>query len=85
MIKLKRLDIINEMVVVALPIQMEEPCEYQYQIRWIGGPVYYKRKKGDVTWEFTTESDFAQNVKSSNLIDWMKVDNDMIHPVARNK
>lgn len=70
MIKLNRVDIINEMVVIALPIEDNIDHEYQYQIRWIDGPEYYKRKKGDVTWEFTNASDFAQNVKSSNLIDW---------------
>lgn len=70
MIKLNRLDQINEMVVIALPIQSSIEFEYQYQVRWIDGPVYYKRKKGEVEWNFTNELDFAKNVNSNNLIDW---------------
>ena len=70
MIKLQRADLVNEMVVIAMPIPSSIDHEYQYQVRWIGGPVYYRRRKGEMQWHFTTELDFAENVKSDNLIDW---------------
>ena len=74
MINIGRIEMVNEMVVIALPVKDSIDHEYQYQIRWIDGPEYYRRKKGEVTWEFTNSSDFAQNVKSNNLIDWKGLD-----------
>lgn len=72
MIELNRIDLVNEMVVIALPIHSDADMsnDYEYQVRWIGGPVYYKRKRGEEVWSFTEESDFSKNVKSHNLIDW---------------
>ena len=72
MIELGRIEIINEMIVVAIPLPSDALNEYQYQIRWIDGPVFYKRKVGDVEWGFTTAMDFIKNVKSHNLVDWMQ-------------
>lgn len=82
MIKLDRLNTINEMVVIAVPIPTEINHEYQYQVRWIDGPAYYKRKKGEVVWIFTNELDFSKNVKSGNLIDWN--DPNEMHPPELN-
>lgn len=35
--------------------------EYEYQFRDIDDGVYYKRKKGDKLWEFTTKEDYENN------------------------
>ncbi len=46
--------------------------EYEYQIRDIGGEVFYKRKKGEKKWSFTSESDYYKNSKKNNIVDWEK-------------
>ncbi len=51
-------------------IDLRERGEYEYQIRWIGGPVYYKRKKGTSIWQFCTDQEFAENVNCNNLVKW---------------
>lgn len=45
---------------------------YEYQIRWIDSPVYYKRAIGNDTWSFCTDKEFAENVTPNNLIVWKK-------------
>jgi hypothetical protein len=36
--------------------------EWEYQVRDIGGSdVYYKKKRGDKLWSFTTELDYYKN------------------------
>jgi len=49
-------------------LTLERECKYQ--IRWIGGPVYYKKENGDLTWKFCTDKEFAENINSSNIIKW---------------
>jgi len=44
--------------------------EVEYQIRWIDGPVYYKKEKESKVWKFCTDREFAQNVNPGNLIKW---------------
>jgi len=56
-------------------LTLEKECEYQ--IRWIDGPVYYKKEKGDLSWNFCTDKEFAENVNSRNIIKW--------NPVESNK
>ena len=46
--------------------------KYEYQIRNIGGDVYYKRKEGSKVWEFIDELDFVKNSKKSNIVKWEK-------------
>ena len=48
----------------------KESCKYQ--IRDIGGDVYYKKCKGDKKWIFTDEVDFLKNSKKSNIEKWEK-------------
>ncbi len=58
---LKFLDLINEGV---------EKC--QYQVRDIGGDVFYKKCSGDKKWEFITEVDFLKNSNRNNTVKWEK-------------
>lgn len=44
--------------------------EYEYQIRYIDGPLFYKRKKGEDTWSFTTDKEFTENAHNSKIIKW---------------
>lgn len=43
---------------------------YEYQVRNIGGDVFYKRKKGDNKWQFIDEVEFYKNSTKKNLITW---------------
>jgi len=58
---LKLLDIINE---------SKNYC--QYQVRDIGGSVYYKKCGKEKNWSFTDEIDFLKNSKKSNIVNWEK-------------
>lgn len=44
--------------------------QYEYQVRNIGGDVFYKRIKGDEVWSFTDEVDFYKNSNSKNTVEW---------------
>ena len=41
--------------------------KYEYQIRNIGGDVYYKRKEGSKVWEFIDELDFVNNFNDNKF------------------
>ncbi len=58
---LKLLDILHE---------SKENC--RYQIRDIGGNVYYKKCGKDKNWVFTDEVDYLKNSKKSNIEKWEK-------------
>lgn len=58
--KLSLIEILNE----------SKSVEYEYQIRYIDGPLFYKRKKGEDTWSFTTDKEFAENAHKSKIIKW---------------
>lgn len=58
---LKLLDILNE---------SKEKCKYQ--IRDIGGNVYYKKCGKSKNWSFTDEVDYLKNSKKSNVENWEK-------------
>ena len=60
--KLSLLDILNE--------SKETKCEYQ--IRYIDGPIFYKREKNEDTWSFTDAEEFAENAHNSKIIKWDK-------------
>lgn len=53
--------------------EYKEYNKYEYQVRLIDIPIFYKRKKGEDLWEFTTEKDFITNVRTSNLVDWKPI------------
>lgn len=42
--------------------------KFEYQIRDIDGPVYYKRKKGSDVWSFINEDEFLKNSDTKNTI-----------------
>tara|TARA_Y100000389_G_C17376786_1_gene472113 strand:- start:235 stop:600 length:366 start_codon:yes stop_codon:yes gene_type:complete len=44
--------------------------EYEYQVRNIGGDVFYRRKKGDKKWEFIDELEFYKNSNKNNILTW---------------
>ena len=52
-------------------ILLEDSKKTEYQIRDIGGPVYYKRMKGD-HWSFIDESEFYKNSNRNNLVKWVE-------------
>lgn len=51
-------------------INESKTIEYEYQIRDIGGPVFYRRKKGDRDWNFISPEDFAEKACDSKIIKW---------------
>lgn len=50
-------------------ILLEESKKWEYQIRDIGGPVYYKRQKGG-DWSFIDGSEFYKNSNKNNTVKW---------------
>ena len=52
-------------------ILLEESQKWEYQIRDIGGPVYYKRQKGS-DWSFIDEAEFYKNSNRNNLVKWVE-------------
>ena len=50
-------------------ILLEDSKKIEYQIRDIGGPVYYKRMKGD-DWSFIDEAEFYKNSNRNNTVEW---------------
>jgi hypothetical protein len=60
----------------------EERENFEYQIRDIGGDVFYKRVLGEKKWRFTTELDFYKNANKKNTIKW---DNETKKEESREK
>ena len=52
-------------------ILLEESQKYEYQIRDIGGPIYYKRQKGE-KWSFIDETEFYKNSNRNNIVKWVE-------------
>jgi hypothetical protein len=48
----------------------KKETQFEYQIRYIDGPVFYKRKEGDDKWSFTTDKEFAENAHKSKIVKW---------------
>lgn len=48
----------------------EEKERFEYQIRDIGGDIFYKRILGEKKWKFTTDLDFYKNANKKNTIKW---------------
>ena len=58
--KLSLITILNE----------SKKTEYEYQIRNIGGNIFYKKEKNTDVWTFTDETDFYKNSNSENTIEY---------------
>jgi hypothetical protein len=52
-------------------ILLEEAQKWEYQVRDIGGPVYYKRKKGS-DWFFIDEVEFYKDSNRNNTVKWVE-------------
>jgi hypothetical protein len=52
-------------------ILLEESQKWEYQIRDIGGPVYYKRQKGG-NWLFIDEAEFYKDSNRNNTVKWVE-------------
>jgi len=52
----------------------EKGVEWEYQLRDIGGPVFYKRKKGEDAWMFISAEEFAKGCSKGKLIPWEEKD-----------
>lgn len=49
----------------------EKNTEYEYQLRDIDGPTFYKRKKESDKWQFVSAKEFAEGLANgSKLIKW---------------
>ncbi len=65
------MDIYKKMKLSLLEILNEtKKSDFEYQIRYIDGPIFYKRKKGDDVWSFTNAEEFAENAHKSKIIKW---------------
>lgn len=53
-------------------IESKKNTEYEFQVRDIGGSVFYKRKKGESIWNFISAEDFAENSQDGKLVKWNK-------------
>lgn len=53
-------------------IEAKKNTEYEFQVRDIGGSVFYKRKKGESIWDFISAEDFAKNCQDGKLVKWNK-------------
>lgn len=51
-------------------IKESKEVKWEYQVREIGGPVYYKRKKGDKLWSFISAEEFAKDSHKGKLVKW---------------
>lgn len=43
----------------------------QYQVRDIGGPIYYKKEKGDKYWHIIDESEYFKYSNRNNRVKWV--------------
>ena len=53
-------------------VEAKKNTEYEFQVRDIGGSVFYKRKKGESIWNFISAEDFAENCQNGKLVKWNK-------------
>ena len=54
-----------------IPISESKKVEYEYQVRDIDGPIFYKRKKGDDNWNFISAEEFAEGCsKGGKIVKW---------------
>tara|TARA_R110000822_G_scaffold240801_2_gene370207 strand:- start:55 stop:279 length:225 start_codon:yes stop_codon:yes gene_type:complete len=59
---------LKDKIKILLRENLKNIGNFEYQIRDIDGPVYYKRKKGEKLWSFTNCEDFLKNANDRNMI-----------------
>lgn len=64
-------DFVNENVLL---VKADDPTNCEYQVRYIDGPIFYKRQRGQETWKFTNAEEFAKNVGPHNIVPWNNSD-----------
>jgi hypothetical protein len=50
--------------------ESKKNSDYEYQVRDIGGNVFYRREKGSKEWCFIDEIEFYKNSNKKNVVDW---------------
>jgi hypothetical protein len=50
------------MIKLADILTESKQAEWQYQLRDIGGPVFYRRQSDDADWQFTDAETFVQGL-----------------------
>ncbi len=54
-----------------IPINESKEVEWEFQLRDVGGPVFYKRKSGDDNWMFVSANEFSQGLADGGkLVKW---------------
>ena len=46
--------------------------KYEYQVRYIDGLIFYKRKVGEETWSFINDEEFSKEAPGNELIKFDK-------------
>lgn len=59
-------------IIRSILIEELRKTNWEFQVRNIDGPLYYKRLVGEKTWSFTDEVDFYKNSTKNNIIKWQK-------------
>ena len=57
-----RMQIMASMIKLADILTESKQAGWQYQLRDIGGPVFYRRQSDDADWQFTDAETFAQGL-----------------------
>jgi len=65
-----REEYIRNKKLAGIPVNESADAPWEYQLRDISGVSFYKRRRGDKIWEFTTMEDFVDNFKGVNLVKW---------------
>lgn len=53
-----------------IPINESKEVKWEYQVRDIDGPIFYKRKKGEKIWSFISAEEFAENCEKRDVVKW---------------
>lgn len=71
-IKKRNQKVLRNKIKILLRENLNKISKFEYQIRDIGGPVYYKRKNGDNVWSFTDCEDYSKNANDKNIVKWQE-------------
>jgi hypothetical protein len=60
----------NESFELIKKILLEENQKWEYQVRYIDGPIFYKRKKDSDKWSFIGAEEFVKDAHKHKLVGW---------------